>query len=196
MFRSVVLIVLAFSLVTSACFQIRQFNLSPRTLQPGQQGSLTLNMHRVSGGENSENGHIFILVGYNDTQMQLDQVRPFDLLGNFGGPLTRTRDNALRDHLLAGDNCAANGIDAANLTGFNRWRAFRTVDTVNSNVGGMNDPFRVKLKFTRLFADNNARSNFVIFTGTWTDWVDPNGAPDPGEAICVGMVISSFAGRP
>jgi len=196
MFRSVVLIVLAFSLVTSACFQIKYFKMTPQALSPGATGAIRLDLHRLSGDEQNTNGYTFILIGYENTKVKLNAVGQFDVFGNFGGPFTRVNDNALKNHLRTAGNCVANGIDAANVTGMTAWRAYRTTAKMDSTAGGMNDPFMLKLKFQRLFADNSKRANFVVFTGTWAD-LDDNGVVSGGDAtVCAGISFASWAGTP
>ena len=196
MFRSVVLIVLAFSLVTGACFQIKLFKMTPQALSPGATGTIRLDLHRLSGNEQNTDGYTFILIGYEHTKVKLNAVGRFDVFGNFDGPFTRMKDGALRNHLRTAGNCVANGIDASSITDMTRWRAYRTTAPMDSTAGGMDEPFMIKLKFQRLFADNKSRADFVIFSGTWAD-LDDNGVVSGGDAtVCASMVFASWAGKP
>lgn len=192
-FRSVVPLILAVALLTSACFQIRFFRQDPASLALGEQGVVRLDLHRVSLDENNTAGYTFLLIGWEDADLKLDGTRKFDHQGNFGGPFDRVKNNALRNVLLTMGNCVANGIDAANITGMTSWRAYRTTVKMDSTAGTADDPFKIAVRFTRLFTDDDGRGNFVIFSGTWAD-LTLNDIPDPGEMACAGLVFSSYSG--
>ena len=195
-YRNLVPLILAVALLTSACFQIRFFRQVPATLAVGEQGAVRLDLHRVSLAEGNTDGYTFLLIGWEEDDLQLDGTREFDQQGNFGGPFARVKDNALRDILLTAGNCTANGIDASDITGMTKWRAYRTVTTMDSTSGQPDDPFKITVRFTRLFADDGQRGDFVIFSGTWADWVGgaPNGIPEAAEMVCAGLVFSSYSG--
>ena len=192
-FRMVVPLVVALSVLTSACFQIRFFRLDPAALADNEQGVIRLKLYQVSAGGAITDTFPFLLIGWDDGDLQLDGTRTWDNEGNFGGPFDKTKDNDLRDALLTAGNCEANGIDASTITGMTKWRVYRTTVTVDTTTGAPDDSFKVDVRFTRLFNDNTDRGDFVIFSGSWTDWLNPNGVPEVGELFCNGMVFASYS---
>lgn len=192
-FRSMVPLILAVALLTSACFQIRFMNQDPSALADNEQGVVRLKLYQVSQDQGNTATYPFLLIGWEDGDLKLDGTRTWDNLGNYGGPFNKLKDNTLRDALLVPGNCTANGIDASEITGMTKWRAYRTTVTVNTYSGTADDPFKIDVRFTRLFNDNGDRGDFVIFSGAWTDWIEPYGTPQAGEFACSGMVFSSFS---
>ncbi|MCB2225007.1 MAG: hypothetical protein KQH83_12660 [Actinobacteria bacterium] len=191
-FRKLVPLVLALALVTSGCFQIRYFQQKPDgAIGPDEVGKVYLRLYQVSQSEMNTDAYTFILIGI-DADLKLKLVGNFDTKGNFGGPFTRVRDDDLRDVLIADDNCSANGISASDITGMANWYAYRTDVKMDSTAGGYNDPLLVHVRLKRNFADPDDRGDFVIFSGTWAD-LTGEGDPDPGEAVCAGMIFSSYS---
>ena len=110
--------------------------------------------------------------------LDLAGIRPFDLgAANYGGPHPRTKDNPLRDLLLTPDTCVIDGLDAADITGYDRWRAYRTIDPIDPTLGELDDPMRINLFFISQMDDTEPRGSLVIITGAWDD-TTTNGIPD------------------
>jgi len=95
-FRMVVPLILALSLLSSACLQIRFFRQDPASLSLGEQGVVRLDLHRVSLSEQNTNGYTFLLIGWEGADIRLDGTRKFDSQGNFGGPFDKVRDSGPR----------------------------------------------------------------------------------------------------
>jgi hypothetical protein len=185
--------ILAFSLVATACFQIRFVKLEPKSLLPGAEGTVKVELYPMSLLE-STLGYTFLLIGYESADMTLTGMSNFDLNANFGGPHGRTADATLRNFLRTGDNCAAQGISASEVTGLS-WVAYRTTVKVNSGAGTLGQKNLIKIDFTRTPASaNNGRGDYVVFSGVWTDG-DNNGTIVLAEVQCTGMVFSSFPFR-
>jgi len=196
-FRRLLPLVLAVGLLASGCFQIRFMRMTPDSIAMGERAIVRLEMYpagTVTGFINAD-GYPFVLVGFDDSALNNPTVSQFDLFQNFGGRFDRELDNDLRNLLLAGGNCEANGIDAADVTGM-KWWAWRTSTTVDSTSGGLGDIFRVKVALDRDGGDNGEAAAFVIFTGTWGDIIQDGGPPIAGETACTSMLFSGVALTP
>jgi len=187
-YRSLIVLVIALSLLTSGCFQIRSFIQKPKVLANGEVGKVYLQLYQVSQAEFNTDGYTFILIGYESADLSIKLVGDFDTKGNYGGPFDAVRDDELRDWLLTSPNCAASGIDAADITGMT-WRAYRTADLMDSTAGGYDEPMTIQFRLKRKFLDAAARGDFVVFSGTA---IQISG--DIAGSVCAGMVFSSFSG--
>ena len=190
----VMLLVMALSLVTSACFQIRGSRQSPYSLAVGDRGTVRIEQYQLSDAQGNSDAYPFLLIGFTEADLKLKAVSSFDLWGLYGGPLARESDNALRDLLRTPTNCTFGGIDAADVTGL-KWWAYRTSARMDSTSGAMSDNFRTKVAFERVGGDDDDAGEYVIFSGTYAVIAD-NGIPEAGEVMCFSMIASSFAHKP
>jgi len=193
-YKAIVLLIVVLSLVTSACFQIRNFRITPDSVAAGERSLVRVDQAQLSDAQGNSDGRPFLLIGFTEADMKLKAVSEFDTFGNYGGPFARQNDNTLRNLLRTSGNCSFNGIDAADITGL-KWWAYRTTATMDSNIGAMADLFRVKLSFERVGGDDDDHGVFVIFSGTWAE-VIVDGIPVAGEVLCFSMVGSSIAHKP
>jgi len=193
-YKAIVLLIVVLSLVTSACFQIRFLRMTPDQLAMGDKGLVRVEQYRISATNGGGVTTPFLLIGFDEASLKLKTVSQFDMFSNFGGPFDRVNDTDLRDLLRTTGNCTFNGLDAADITGM-KWRAYRTVGTVDLSSGGFGDIFRVKLALERIGGNDSSRGDFLIFTGSWLDVVG-NDIPETGEVACFSAFMSSFAFKP
>jgi hypothetical protein len=195
-FRLAALVIVAFALVSSACFQIRWFSLvGNKSLSPAAETQLQFDLHRMSV-DNDNTGYIFMLLGLQD--LDYTGSGPWDFQGNWGGPFTPMSDNTLRNYLLASDNCAANGVSATDMDAstYDEWKLMRTQVKFNSATQDLNDSFRLRLKVKREGGTTDtAFGHVVAFSGLWTDG-NNDGIIDPGEATCTSAILTGIPFRP
>lgn len=100
----------------------------------------------------------------------------------------------------SGGQCAANGIDAADMPGSAggwTWAAYRSETKVNSGSGTMGQELLIKVKFTRTEATAGESGQFAIFSGTWNDgFVTADGLAQAGEVYCTGMYYGAYGFNP
>lgn len=205
-FRLAALVLVAFALVSSACFQIRFFSIvGTKALSPAEEGTFQFDLYRQSDG-NDNTGYVFVMVGLQD--LDYSGTGTFDMLGNWGGPYptggcgTGGRvciDNALRNYLLTGTNCSANGVSASDIDSsqYDEWRLVRTTTKVSSASAGFDAPFRLRVQATReAGTTNDAFGHIVVFSGLWTDSGSTPGTIEAGEATCTSMVMTGMPFRP
>jgi len=188
-------LLLVIALVTSGCFQIRSFQVSPRSLAANQVATVNLNLYPLStSSAETQPGRVVLLVGTHD--IAYDRTSRFDLSGNWGGPTGRASSVALRDLIRGGGVCQANGVDAQEITGFT-WRA--TISAADLGVDGptaqqLDDVLRVKLYFkSPANAAADMRGNVIIFAGIWDDGLTTaDGIPQAGEVACAGLISFSI----
>jgi len=180
-------------LIVGGSMQARFVNVEAPALQSGEKGAVRLKAYPTSSTEATPGGHPFVLIGWHSDTLDLAGIRPFDLgAANYGGPHPRTKDNPLRDLLLTPDTCVVDGLDAADITGYDQWRAYRTVDPIDPTLGELDDPMRINLFFISQMDDTEPRGSLVIITGTWDD-TTTNGTPDLGETTCTSLTLTSIA---
>jgi hypothetical protein len=191
--RLFVLVVAAFSLIASACFQIRGIKVvGDKVLTSvGQSTQVKIDLFRQSQINDSTN-YVFLLIGLND--LDYGSTTQFDLKGNWGGPLATTLDNGLESFLLADDNCAALGVSATdiNAASFDEWVAIRTQVKVNSSNNGFFKSMREKITVSRETGTNdNNYGQMVVFSGVtgvtsgWTSGL-------LGNTTCTSMFITGI----
>lgn len=187
-------LLLVIALVTSGCFQIRSFQVSPRSLAANQVATVNLNLYPLSmSSAETQPGRVVLLVGTHD--IAYDRTSRFDLSGNWGGPTGRASSVALRDLIRGGGVCQANGVDAQEIDGFTR-RA--TIGAADLGVDGptaqqLDDVLRVKLYFKSPANAADMRGNVIIFTGIWDDGLTTaDGIPQAGETACSGLISFSI----
>lgn len=192
-FRLIAAGLVAFSLVLSSCFTIRVIGISPKVLGPGDTVKINLKLYPSSSASNST-WRVVLLVG----MVNLDPASAsmFDKKGNFGGPFARVTDNAARDVLLTGTQCTVYGVSASDLVGsFPEWRAYRTIDVVDSAAAAITKAFKVTINADRAAGTtNDSFGGYVVFSAAWND--DGDGTPEAGEFFCTGMMGGSVAFGP
>ena len=193
-FRLIAVALAAFGLVLSSCFALRVISISPKVLSPGGTGKIAVKLFPSSSGSNSVS-RVVLLIGLQD--LDFGTVSQFDTKGNFGGPFARESDDALRDLMLSPGVCAPSGIDADTVEGsFERWKAYRTTNAVDSSVAGLNKVFKVTFEVDREGGtDSTSFGSYIVFSAAWGD-SDTDGVPDSGEVICTGVMNGSVAFQP
>jgi len=197
-FRLVALVVAAFALVASACFQIRVIALiGDKALSEGATTQYKIDLYRIST-TNDSTSYVVMMVGLQD--LDFVSFSSFDLKGNFGGPLAITAHSALLTYMRADDHCSANGISATDVdaASFEEWALRRTTVEVDSSSGGFSQRFRIKLNVKReLGNDDDARGSIVVFSAAWDDFVGPmDGIVDDGEVECTSVYMASIPFKP
>lgn len=205
-FRLFALVLVAFALVASACFQIRVFAMTgSKALAEGESTKFKIDLYRQSD-LNDSTTYLFLLVGLDG--LTSPTYSNWDLKGNFGGPFGSTgncatagkhcNDTALRNWMLASDRCAANGVSATDIeSSFSSWSLRRTTSTIDSSSGGFAQRFRMNLFVTRAVGQNNAGGgNIVVFSGAWADG-NSDGVPNNGDTwTCTSMVMTGVPFKP
>lgn len=196
-FRLFTLLLVILALALSSCFAIRGIRLNVDYLGPGETARVRIEL-RPTEIDQGTNSWVVLLIGLDDAA--LSRVSAFDLLGNWGGPLDRVKDDAAEAVMLTEGNCAQAGIDAADMeSSFDRWYVYRTRDRVdNSTLTGadMAKGFIVNLLVDRPPRAGDGDSGKVaIFSGNWSDLIT-NGVPEAGEFVCTGFmsVIIPYVG--
>jgi hypothetical protein len=168
--RLLVLVVVAFSLVATACFGIRKVSLmAPRALSPAASTTFKVDLFRQSDVNDNGAAYTFLLIGLQDLDYKSNSN--FDTQGNWGGPITAVGDATLRNWLLASDRCSADGISATTVdaAGFDEWKLIRTNSTVNSAANSFGKAMRVKIKVQReVGTADDSYGHIVIFSGNTT----------------------------
>lgn len=186
---------LAIALVTSGCFQIRSFSVNRKSLGANEVATVNLSLYPLStaSAENTV-GRVVLLIGTDD--ISYDRTSRFDLTGNWGGPVGRASNNALRNLMRGGGVCSTNGVDAQEITGFT-WRAIISGADLGADAATaaqLDDVLRVNTYFKSpavLGALN--RGNIVIFSGVWDDGlITADGIPEAGEVACTGFISFSI----
>jgi len=180
---------LAATLILSACFSVRSFYWSRKSAVPGGSINAVLNLRPYS--TNSVTGYPFILIGQDSaSDYGFGSLRVWDDDGNFDGPKTLVKDNALRNWLLAQNFCSYAGVDASDMTG-QKWTLFRAPDMVASGTN-VNKNAQVKFRINvPATASAGEVETMVFFSGTWND--DGSGTPgSPDTAGCTGQISSGF----
>lgn len=202
--RVAALAVLAFSLVSSACFQMRVISLTgDKALAPGATTQYKIDLFRMSDA-NDSNGYIFMLVGLDD--LDFFSFSNWDLKANFGGPFglgacgTANKycaDAALETLALTGTECSANGVSASDLAGsYDEWHLYRMTTRINSASYGFSQKFRMRLNVQREGGtDDDSLGNIVVFSGNWSDLDDQLDA-DSGELTCTAFYGGSIPFKP
>jgi len=191
--RLFVLVVAAFSLIASACFQIRGIKVIGEKVltSVGQSTELKIDMFRQSQINDSTN-YVFLLIGLND--LDYGSTTNFDLKGNWGGPLSVASDTGLKNFLLADDNCAALGVSATDIdaASFDEWIAIRTTTKVDSSSNGFYKSMREKITVSREASTNDTSyGQIVVFSGVtgvtsgWTSGL-------LGNTTCTSMFITGI----
>lgn len=204
--RTFALVLVAFALVASACFQIRVFaNVGLKALSEGETTKFKIDLYRQSD-VNDSNTYVFLLVGLDN--LVSPTYSNWDLKGNFGGPFGSTgscatadkhcNHSALRDWMLASDRCSANGVSATDIqASMDSWSLRRTTNKIDSSPAGFSQRFRVNLFVTRAAGqNNNASGTVVVFSGSWNDG-NNDGIPNVGDTWqCTSMVMTGVPFRP
>lgn len=192
--RLIAVVLVAFGLLVSSCFQIRAIKIAgPKALSPGGVTAFRIDQFKLVGGTD----YPFLLVGLQD----LDYVSTtnFDLKGNWGGPFAVVSDDALRNLLLAGDTCSSSGVSATDVdaAGFDEWVALRTLVQVNEDLNVFNQNFRSKLTIKREAGTSDGNSGSIaIFSGVW-DETDGDNTAEAGETfICTSAVMTGIPFQP
>ncbi len=188
--RLMVLVVVAFSLIASACFQLRNVKLvgDKVLFNVGDVTTFKIDLFRQAV-ENDSTDYVFLLIGLQD----LDYVSTtsFDLKSNWGGPISAVSDNGLRDYLLASDNCSALGVSAADIdtASFDEWKLLRTSGTVDSTINGFFKSMRIKVNVKRETGTPDTGSgDIVIFSGGTSKTSGWTGI----DTTCSSMFITSI----
>jgi hypothetical protein len=189
----------AVALVTSGCFQIRSFSLNRKSLTANEVARVDLKLFPLSmASAENQAGRVVLLIGTDD--IAYTRASRFDLGGNWGGPVGRASNNALRDLMRSGGVCSANGVDAQEITGFT-WRAIISsadLGAESPTAAQLDDALRVNVSF-KSPADVSSlnRGNIVIFSGVWDDGLVTNdGIPQAGEVACTGLISFSIPYAP
>jgi len=189
----------AVALLTSGCFQIRAFTITPKSLAANGVAQVKLSLYPVStSGFDTQRGYVVLLVGTGN--IDYAYASNFDLTGNWGGPVGKWTNDALRDLMLVGGVCQVGGIDAAYITGLT-WRAVLSTARLGVDgpgVGRLNDVLRVNLGL-RAPADaaEDERGNVLVFSGVWDDGPlgTQVGVPEAGDVACTGLIFFSIPYR-
>lgn len=187
-------LVVALSLATSACFQIRGFNIGPKGLTPGATAKVKVILTPY-GTDFGSDGKVALLIGLLDLDFR--GISNFDKKGAWGGPYTVSNNNSLRNRMLTPGVCGGLGFDAADITGMDEWRAYATNDNVDSTgltAADLNKKFRVVLSVDRAAGTDDGTAGTVILISAF--WQDGNGNNvwDASElVVCTGMVASSVS---
>ena len=190
-------LVIVIALITSGCFQIRFFKVKTKSLAAGETTRISFEWFPVSMSSiDTSNARIFMLIGLD--YIELAQFSKFDLQGNWNGPLDRSSNNTLRNLLRMDNVCSRNGIDAADVTGMDTWRAFVSDATIDADDPSAAEVVKALMSNMKLRAPGDAeaddRGNVVIFGGAWQDGLigAADGVPQAGEVACTGAVLFSI----
>ncbi|MBM3694374.1 MAG: hypothetical protein FJW79_00300 [Actinobacteria bacterium] len=188
-------LLLVVALVTSGCFQIRAFSITPKSLAANGTAQVKLSLFPLSRSTlDTQVGRVVLLVGTSNIAYQY--ASNFDLTGNWGGPVGKALAPVLRNLMRSGGVCSSNGLDAADITGYT-WQAI--VSTVDlgadpPTAAQLDDVLRVNLGFKAPGdAATGQRGNIIIFSGVWDDGPlgSQAGVPEAGEVACTGMLTFS-----
>lgn len=186
-------LLLVIALVTSGCFQIRMFKISPKSAAAGEQITVRTEAYpQGMGSVLNQPGFYFVLIGHDNVDwLGSSQI---DADGYWGGPYEKGNNTGLRDLLLSGGECATHGIDAADMEStFDSWRV-----VVSLEAFGTDSPSTAQLALrnrTQLYflapagVGAGEYGDIVLFSGIWVD--DADGVPQTGEALCTGMISFS-----
>lgn len=177
-------VLLVGTLVLSSCFSVRSFYWTRKSATPSSSINAVLNLRPYNN--TNINGYPFVLIGTETGKgFTFGNLRVWDDDGNFDGPKTMVRDDALRNWVFANNYCNFGGVDASDVTGMT-WTLFRTPDRLQSGTNvnlNAQTKFRVKVPGT---ASPGSSPSFMFFSGEWTsDDTIPGGAD---AASCTGLI--------
>jgi hypothetical protein len=194
-------LVLALALVSSGCFQIRMFKIEGRysleTTAPADQTAVQVDLYPMAlATALQQNDRIVLLIGLQNLDFRL--MQQWDPAGNWGGPYTAVRNDAIATYLRQGDNCTANGIEASDITGM-EWLGFASPGNVTAmglTWEDLADVFRIRFRVARpAETDDFDYGSVVVFSAGWLE-SDGDGIPEDDELVCTGMVAFSVPFRP
>jgi len=176
------------TLVLSGCFSMRSFYWSRKSAVPGGSINAVLNLRPYSATEST--GYPFVMIGFPHSDgITFGNLRVWDDDGNFDGPKTMVKDDALRNWLLSNNLCSFASVDASDMTGMT-WTMFRAPDQVSSGTNvnqNAQTKFRVKVPTG---AAAGSVQDMVFFSGAW---ISADTIPGSGDtAMCTGMVGTTF----
>jgi hypothetical protein len=192
-FRVVAALLVVFSLLFSACFQVRGFRVGPKDLAPGETAKIKLTFTPM-GLDWAADHKVVVLVGLN--RLDFRGISDFDIKGLWGGPFTVSNNTALRDHLLTPGVCTSFGIDVSDVTGMT-WRAYATNDVVPATgltAAELLIKARLNVQVDRSPGTPNGEAgHFLVLSGWWAD-AGNDGVYSAGEAaVCTGAVLASVS---
>lgn len=198
-FRVVAALLVVFSLLFSACFQIRYLSYWPKALTPGGTAKIKVNMFPMGLDtiDDFPETRPFILVGLQSDTLVRNTVSDFDKTANWGGPYSATRHNNLRDYLLGDMKCGSYGAYASDLASYSSWDEWfayamdSTIDLSSMTAADFERAFRVNIQLDRApGSDNGAVGQLVIFSGAWLD--DGDDVAEGSEAVCTGVIFMAI----
>ena len=193
-YRTLALLTVVLSLLLSSCFALRGIRLNVSYLEAGETARIRLDL-KTAETDGGTDTWAFVLIGLDNIDM--NRVSSFDLLGNWGGPLDRYKDDAAKSILLDPGECNGAGFDASDMkASYDRWFLYRSVNRVdneNPTDLDMTLAFVINVLVDRpAAAVGGERGDVVVFSGNWLDIADFDLLADSGEYVCTGMMALSI----
>ncbi|MDX1468068.1 MAG: hypothetical protein R3258_01895 [Acidimicrobiia bacterium] len=188
-----------FALVTTSCMTIRQFSFSKTNLDLSEDDITSMRLRLKPESSTSVfEGHIIVLVGYDEEIIPLNRKEWQDLDGHYGVAKAGISHNALRDQLLMDGVCnLPGGGDAEDIeASYTTWRAFRTDIEIDS--GDIDATSRINFVHNIGISDQaaaNEVAQVVAIVGTWND--DGDTIPESTDTyICNSVIFTSLTFKP
>jgi hypothetical protein len=194
-FRFVVLLVLVFGVLASACFAIRGLSMTKDSLAPGERSAVRFELKPYAAGALQTSDKVFVLIGSNNADRKGKVM--FDTLANWGGPYEGKLTAGFTNALLRPGACTAYGISASDFeSDFDTWEAWHTrveIDGTGLTPADFSSLLRATLTVERPPGTANGESaEFVVFSGGWNDANDSNTYNAGEDLVCTGVVIFSI----
>lgn len=188
---TLMVLAIVMALVLSSCWQIRRVGVNRWQIDVSETATVTLDLAKDGPATTSE-GYPFVLIGFSDNLRNAG--KKWDAQGNFGGPESGVKDQALKLSLLGDEGfCDVGGAALSEVeSAYANWIALRMSDQFDLATVGDNDILRFKHSLgIASGATVPGTGYFMYISGLFGD--DGDLVAEPGETVCQSVYTGAIS---